>query len=473
MKNLFFILTALFLFGKPEAAPPENGYGLKIRETHIRQQAGQLNIHLLLDYGQLRIPSNDELILQPAIIRNTDTLRLAYLVFPGKIRHKVNQRKTELYGPGPLLSSAYQILYPESGDSLINYTQSVPFANWMYGARLELLQETYGCADCHKTLAALPLFQMQKQPKVAFFSPQPQTRHSEKTVLHVQFPWDQAVILSHFGNNEEELNRIGQLLQKISRERPADLEGMQLTGYASPEGAYAYNARLAGSRVQAVKNYIRDHYQLDDRLFHVDTIPEDWPEVRRKVDSSDLPYRTQIMDIIDRTPNPDARDSQLRRLDRNQTYNYLLHHVYPPLRRVEYTVHYRIQPLNASEAAQLLEQHPEQLTAYELYEVAQTYPPASPEFKALILTSVKRFPKDPATNNNAAALALNNNQTAEAEAYLQTVRNEPIAQNNLGVLLLQKGDIQQALDCFKRAGQDGCKEAAYNLQYAIPHPIQK
>lgn len=473
MKQLQFILilTGLLTAYSAGASHPEKDYDFRITQTHIQHEGNRLNIDFTIDCQNLNVPSNDQLFIQPQLIGPRDTVKLPVVLFPGKIRDKANKRKAYFYGPDSLQPFIYQVVKPGSGLITVHYNQTLPFQEWMYGARLELQQEVYGCADCHKTLAAVPVYRIENRPRVAFIVPAPETQRTEKSVLYVRFPWDQAVILKDFGNNAEELDKIGQSLQKVYNQRPSSLNGMQLTGYASPEGAYNYNARLAGRRVQALKNYIRDKYALEDRIFTVDTVPEDWDNVRRKVDSSDLQYRTQVLNIIDRTANPDARDRQIRQLDGSKTYHHLLHTIYPPLRRVEYVIHYRTEPLNAAEAARVMQRDPEQLTPYELYEVAQTYPPASPEFKAIILTSVRLYPQNAVTNNNAAAIALQNNDIEEAARYLQLIGEEPLAQNNRGVLLLLTGSIPEAIHCFRTARDYGSPEAAYNLQQAIPEQL--
>lgn len=469
MRSVHVILMmAVGLVTMPLMAQKSVKGNLNVINSRVQKEGDRLNIDFALDYSDIEISSNDELIVRPLIIEGRDTVSLPLILFPGKTRDKVNHRKVRLYGKEGMAVQPYKTVYSrQEGESVVEYRQQVPFRDWMYGARLELQREVVGCADCRQLLAAIPLSVIPEQARVAFVYPQPYTNQEENLVLYVRFPWDKAIIFRDFGNNADELAKIDRSIRNFADTRSGELQQIVLTGYASPEGAYDYNDRLAGRRAAAVKDYIQDKFRLDDAVFEVHVVPEDWQGVRAQVDSSAMKYRPEILNIIDGVANPDTRDLSLRRLDGNTTYRYLLRHVYPPLRRVECGLNYKVEPMTLEASKEMLQQHPERLSLYEIYQVARSYPQGSPQFNDIILMAVKLYPDDDIANNNAAAVALENNKLQQASSYLQHVKNEQTAWNNKGILLLQQGNIPEAKTCFEKAKACGCAEADHNLKNVV------
>lgn len=463
-RKYYFFIIACLLVATPALAEKDTPYELGITGSLVQKTGNTLQIRFTLDYSQLTVPSNDQLVVSPVIVGQSDTLWLPYLLFPGKTRSKVNQRMERLYGKEAGYPDPYATLYPDQNTNIaFLYQQEIPFENWMYGARLELQQNVYGCADCHRLLAAIPLNTIANPPQVAFIIPLIDTVREERITLHIDFPWDQSVIRYDFRNNAAEMEKINRSMQKILHDRAGKLRQVSLTGYASPEGSYAYNTRLAGRRVQAVKNHIVRKYPDTEGLFVVDTVPEDWQGVRRWADHSDLRHRSQVLAIIDRPIHPDKRDNLLRQLDGNTTYRILLRQAYPPLRRVEYQVNYSIEPYTINQCMEIYPQHPEQLTTYELYKLAQSYPEDSEQYYDIILVTAQLYPNDPIANNNATAAALLREDLATARYYLPKCGNGPQTLNNQGVLFLLEGKLPEACQCFRDSRNHGCQEAILNL----------
>ncbi len=473
MKKIhYFLLVVCLWIVLPACAEKYRPDQLNLIKSQVRKTRNTLQMEFVLDYNQLSIPSNDQLVVSPVVIGQQDTLNLPYLLFPGKTRDKVNRRKVRLYG-NETFSKPYATLYSsEKDDTNFIYRIEIPFESWMYGARIELQQNIYGCADCHRIMTTIPINYIANPPRVAFIVPPADSIREERIMLYVNFPWDQAVILPRFRDNATELSKIERSMQKIISEQKGKLQRLNLTGYASPEGSYTYNTQLAGQRVQAVKNYIIRKYPETKNILVTDTIPEDWQGVMNWTNHSDLKYKTQVLDIIDNISDPDTRDSRIRQLDGSHTYHRLLQEAYPQLRRVEYRVNYKVQPLTVSQCREIYGTHPERLTLYELYFLADSYPENSPEFHEIILYTAQLYPQDIIANNNAAAIALKQEDPAKAHEYLLKCSDTPQSLNNQGVLLLIEDKIPEACEYFRNAGNRGCDEAIYNLSNLEPvHPI--
>lgn len=470
MKGIYFlfILGIVLACTRVQAQKTDAGAVRVVTAQAVREGA-VLRVNFTLDCSGLTVNRNEELKLQPVILtRSGDTLRMPALLFPGKTREKVNLRKARLYGEDGR-EDVYLTVYPASGnEALVNYTETLPFDDRMYGGEVALLEEVGGCADCRKELAAVPLAAIPNPPRVAFIIPQGVTEEERWVPVYVHFPWDQATILPAFMGNAAELEKIDRLMSTTAGHPNVRLQQVYLKGYASPEGAYAYNTRLAARRASAVRDYVRTKYDPGDSLIRTESVPEDWQGLRNRVDSSALDYRTQVLAVIDRTEDPDARDGRIRGLDNGRTYRYLLQNFYPALRRVDCGIRYTVEePYTLAEIEDMLVRDPQRLSLNELFLVAAAYPPGSDDFNRVFIIAARLYPEDEIVNANRAAAALQAGDLETARQCLGYDNRYAEAWNNLGVLLLREGRIPEAVSCFEDAKDCGCEEASYNLRQVV------
>ena len=121
----------------------------------------------------------------------------------------------------------------------------------------------------------------------------------------------------------------------------ASITGINIRGYASPEGPYRNNARLAKGRSQSLRQYMIDHFGIDPTHITSDYEPEDWAGLRRYVAQSQLTHRDDILRIIDTDGDPDAK---LQRIKRSYPADYrrILREAMPRLRHSDYRIDYRL-----------------------------------------------------------------------------------------------------------------------------------
>ncbi len=86
----------------------------------------------------------------------------------------------------------------------------------------------------------------------------------------------------------QNINNIKQKLQAIVNNEFATLQSIEIVGYASPEGSYKSNARLAQGRSEALKKYVQELYHFDADIIKVNSVPEDWQGLRNFVLNSNF-----------------------------------------------------------------------------------------------------------------------------------------------------------------------------------------
>lgn len=481
-KALFTAIGAVCLITAGHAQAPMQGTaqanGLKVEPAAIERNGSSLDVNFTVDYAALRLSTNEQLMLQPVLVEGADTIYMPYLLLAGKTRDKVNHRQAALYGsePYPQMNNEARLYHSvrverNRQSQTIRYTASVPYNDRMPGARLELMQTLSGCADCRQKLPSLLIGSVEKapveySPQVLFLTPDVETvkMRKESGEAFLNFLQGQSVILPDLDRNAAELQKINQTVELVVNDKNVTCLGIDLRGYASPEGTYAFNTRLSRARAEALKDYIQKKYPNAGCPFTVETESEDWQGLRRWLVSSSMPYKEQILEIIDSEKNPDARDAKIRQLDGGTAYNRLLKEVYPSLRKVVYVINYSVVPFTVEEGKRVLRTNSKQLSLNEMFLIANTYPRGSREFNEVFVIAVGQFPDDVVANNNAAAVALLQGDTQTARRYLTRIQDTPAAQNNLGVLYLMEGDLPAATDCFRNARASGVPEADANLR---------
>ena len=285
---------------------------------------------------------------------------------------------------------------------------------------------------------------------------------------YLDFPVNQTVIRPDYRRNTAELAKIRETIDQVRGDRYATITGISIKGYASPEGTYANNERLAKGRSEALLDYVKQRYDLAGVETNVDYEPEDWAGLEKKVEASDLPDKAELLAIIraDEPADWDAREWKLKNLNGGSSYRYLLNEIYPALRHSDYEVAYTIRPFNVDESKSLIYKDPKQLSLEEMFQVAQTYESGSPEFKEVFEIAVRMYPDDPVSNLNAANTALLNRDTANARRYLAKAADGPEKRLAEGVACWLEGDRDQARSIFESLASDPVvgEQAKANLE---------
>ena len=417
--------------------------------------------------ADMKVDANGVLALTPILVEKDGANKALPAIYVyGRTRQLVAERT------GKIPADAFQIVRRDNGDvQTIRYTARVPYESWMNGSDLKMLGTISGCADCmqEENLAYISPVLIERyvpQPVIAFVKPAAEIKQrAEKGSAYLDFPVNQTKIYKDYRRNPYELAEINRTIQVVKDNADTKITGISLHGYASPEGTYANNTRLAKGRSEALKSYIMNEYGMPADLFTVEYTPEDWAGLRTYVEKNPVAHKEQVLELIDSNiDNLDVKESRIKALD-GQMYKELLRDIYPALRHTDYMVHYTVRAYNIDEAKELLKTRPQLLSLEEMYLVAQTYEEGSEEFNEVFDIAVRMYPADPIANINAAAMELKRGNIDQAVRYLErSDKSSAAAQNNQGVYHLLKGELSQAEVCFNKAKSLGAEQANANLE---------
>ncbi len=431
-----------------------------VENTRVEHTDNNLVVSMDLVLDSLELPSNMRFVFTP-IVRNAEEERF---MEPVVVNGRKQQIMYEREDYKQYSDQTTVVRRKNETAQTVRYTAVLPYESWMKNADVAVYEDLCGCGDLldqNRTVV-----RRLRTPLLAFI--RPQAEPSKDRELHgeafIDFPVDRIELFPDYRNNPAELQKIIQSINVVKEDRNASITSIEIHGYASPEGTYEHNTYLAENRARTLTDYVRRLVRLDSDLFHVTSTPEDWEGLRKRVVEGNLTHGSEILALIDDVSlEPDPKEWKIK-TTYPEDYRFMLDTWYPALRHSDYVVRYKVRAFSVEEAKALLHTKPQQLSLEEMYLVAQTYEPGSPEFNEVFQIAVRMYPDDPTANLNAACAALSVENYDAARRYLERAGNSPQAVHARGVVAMQEGRLAEARDLFDQAAKAGVPEAAENLK---------
>lgn len=302
-------------------------------------------------------------------------------------------------------------------------------------------------------------------PPLPYLMPEPEGTKKRQVAgrAFLDFPVNETIIYPQYRRNPQELRRICHTIDSALFDKTIQVTSISLHGYASPESPYSNNTRLAKGRTASLMEYIRKRYKLSATLFHNQFTPEDWKNLRGFIADSNrrrvkgdiwyenaeiletpeapasvLKYREELLQVIDKNMDLDAKEELLKQVGGGVPYRWLLTHVYPGLRHTDYIIEYVVRSYPVKQARRLIYTHPEALSVKEMYLVAQSYEEGSDDWLDALMIAANQYPKDETANLNAACACVKMKRLSDAKRYLSNAGHSEQAQ--------YLNDIIQAID---------------------------
>ena len=196
-------------------------------------------------------------------------------------------------------------------------------------------------------------------------------------------------IRDSYMTNPAELRKITGTIDSVRGDKDITITSIFIKGFASPEGPYDNNVRLAKGRTATLKQYVENLYHFAPGFIRTDFLPEDWPGLKKYVEGSSLANRAAILAIIDSPLEPDAKDAKLK-ATYPADYDFLLRTVYPSLRHSDYVINYNVRKYTSlEEILAVLRTAPQKLSPEEFYRAAQSMEEGSEEYNEVFETAVR------------------------------------------------------------------------------------
>lgn len=242
------------------------------------------------------------------------------------------------------------------------------------------------------------------------------------------------------------------------REIKADQKGFQLdnievSAYASPDGATSLNTRLASARERSATTYVKNQTRQMALDAEVDSkyTAEDWDGFQELVSQSNMQDKEVVLRVLSMYKDPEERETQIRNL--SAAFRELADEILPELRRARLTINYNLIGRSDDEIQQQLAADASQLSVEEVL-YAATLTENKAEQNRIYELATKLYPNDYRGYNNLAVLAYQNGNLAAADSYLQkaaSVKDAVEVNANRALVALTQGNGDKAEEYLSRA----------------------
>lgn len=262
-----------------------------------------------------------------------------------------------------------------------------------------------------------------------------------------------------------------QMLQNIKADQKGlALGNVEVSAFASPDGKYEFNSKLAQKRENTSAKYVQKQLKDLDIDATLDTkyTAEDWEGFKKLVEQSNIQDKDVILRVLSMYKDPEERDKQIRNL--SAAFRELADGILPELRRARLTINYTVVGRTDSEIAQQFADNAEVLPLEEILYYAQITP-SEKEQKRIYAEAARLYKNDWRAFNNLGMEAFHEGNFEQAQAYFASaaaIQADATELNaNRALLALAQGHVQEA-ERFagKAAGAPNYNEILGNIAIA-------
>ena len=248
------------------------------------------------------------------------------------------------------------------------------------------------------------------------------------------------------------------------------LSDIEISAYASPDGALDLNTRLAENRQNNSEKYVNKELKANKMESDIKTkyTAEDWDGFQELVSQSNIQDKDVILRVLSMYKEPEEREAQIKNM--SAVFQELAETVLPELRRARLTINYELIGRSDDEILAQFKSDASKLSNEELlYGATLVSTPAEKE--TWYQKATQQYANDYRAYNNLAQLAYAKGDLSSAESYLNKAKSlkgdASEVNTNLALIALAKGDVSTAETYIaKGSGADSFKEIMGNIQIA-------
>ena len=247
-----------------------------------------------------------------------------------------------------------------------------------------------------------------------------------------------------------------------------EINKIEVSGYASPDGGMDLNEKLAQNRQKAAANFLKRDLRKNKVANDVEAniTAEDWEGFQKAMENSNMQDKDLVLRVLSMYSDPEEREAQIKNL--SSVYGTIAEEILPALRRSRLILTTDLIGKSDDEIREIAKNDPAQLSVEELL-YAATLTNDKAEKKALYQKAAEIY-NDYRAYNNLGQLYFEEGNIAEARRCyakaLEIQPNDPDVNFNAGVAALADNDLDKAEAFFgKAAGTKANLNAALGTLY--------
>lgn len=293
---------------------------------------------------------------------------------------------------------------------------------------------------------------------------------AKKQEANIKFLINQA----NLRKSELKNNSVGEfvkLLKEINKDREGlNLQNVEIQAYASPEGGFKFNDKLANKRQNVSEKYVRKEMKSAGVEGNLDAhyTAQDWEGFQQLVQASNIQDKDVILRVLSMYKDPQEREQQIRNM--SEGFRELADAILPELRRSRLIIHYETIGRNDEQIKAQYNEDAAKLSADELLYYATLEEDAAKK-EEIYAKTAQLYTNDYRPLNNQAVMAFNRGDEAKAKELLAQAitksNNAAEANATLGLIALKNGNVAEAENLIaKAADANALNEALGNLSIA-------
>ncbi len=253
-----------------------------------------------------------------------------------------------------------------------------------------------------------------------------------------------------------EMLALNQQIKDASGDKTREIEEINISSYASPEGSLDLNTRLAENREKNTSAYLKNQLKKDNVTefgeLTANFTPEDWEGFQKLVAASNIQDKELILSVLSMYKDPEQREREIRNL--SSIFDQLADQILPRLRKSRITASINVIGKSDQEILDIYSSNPSALSADELLYAATLVDDNGDKMK-IYETAARLYPNDYRTFNDLGLTQyVAGNYDAAKGNFAKATRLAPEAaepQMNLGLISLMNKDYRQANQKFGAA----------------------
>lgn len=261
------------------------------------------------------------------------------------------------------------------------------------------------------------------------------------------------------------------MLKRINADREKlNIRNVEVQAYASPEGGFSFNDKLAGKRQNTSEAYVKSQLKQTGVATGIDAhyTAQDWDGFQKLVQASNIQDKDVILRVLSMYKDPEQREQQIRNM--SEAFCELADGILPELRRSRLIINY--ETIGRSDE-QIKTQYATDATKLSVDEMLYyaTLEDNIAKKEEIYKRTAEYYDKDYRALNNLATLAFMKGDEMEATRYLERALRvnpqAPEALANLGIMELVNGNVKEAETSIAKAlGEQNVNVAIGSLNLA-------
>ncbi len=289
----------------------------------------------------------------------------------------------------------------------------------------------------------------------------------ELTEADIKFLIQSAEIRSSEAKNES-VKALQAAIKDAKDNEKKEINKIEVSGYASPDGGMDLNEKLAQNRQKAAANFLKKDLKKNKVANDVEAniTAEDWEGFQKAMENSNMQDKDLVLRVLSMYSDPEEREAQIKNL--SSVYGTIAEEILPALRRSRLILTTDLIGKSDDEIREIAKNDPAQLSVEELL-YAATLTNDKAEKKAIYQKAAEVY-NDYRAYNNLGQLYFEEGNIAEARRCyakaLEIQPNDPDVNFNAGVAALADNDLDKAEEFFgKAAGTKANLNAALGTLY--------